>query len=344
MSVKLAIFKVFGGILLQEENIYQNIQNEMILKILEREKVKKTAFRIGTAYLLLLFIPLLCNFAFIWSASYFKFNIQTVLSEPIFQNMWQISVSMIMMVLPALFLIRLERKTEPKILLFDKPKKKLFLPFIFIGLGVCAFANIATNVIAVFLEELGIFYSSPELTKPDGIFGTIIIILSSAVTPALVEEFLMRGAILGSIRRYGEDIAVIVSAILFGFMHANILQIPFAFMVGLILGYAVIKTGSIWTGVAIHFINNFMSVLLSDLIPFGEAEYLKNAVTTLYFAISLALFFIGIFMLSGLEKGKLKLQSGELKATFKEKLGWFFSSPTIILGILLTVLMTAEII
>ncbi len=329
---------------MQEENIYQNIQNEMILKILERERVKKTAFRIGTAYLLLLFIPLLCNYAFIWSASYFKFNIQKVLSEPIFQNMWQIAVSMIMMVLPALFLIGLEKKAEPNIVFFDKPKKGLFLPFIFIGVGVCAFANIATNVIALFLEQFGIYYSSPELTKPDGIFGTIIIILSSAVTPALVEEFLMRGAVLGSARRYGEDVAVLLSAILFGLMHANLLQIPFAFMVGLVLGYAVIKTGSIWTGCIIHFINNFMSVLLSDLLPFGDAEYLKSAVTTLYFAISLALFFVGILMLPKMEKGALRLESGEIKATFKEKMGWFLSSPTIILGILLTILMTADII
>ena len=328
---------------MQERNLYEDIQNEVFIRLIEKERVKKTAFKIGIAYLLLLFIPMLFSYLFVWGASFFRFNTSKVLSDPAFQNIWQITVSITMMIIPAIFLIKAEKRHIGEIISFGKPEKKLFLPFILIGVGVCAFANSATNVIAIFLEDFGIYYSAPSLAKPNGFFGTILLIISTAITPALVEEFLMRGAVLGSLKKFGEDIAVLISAVMFSLMHANILQIPFAFIVGLILGFAAIKTGSIWTGIAIHFINNFMSVLLSDLLTFGGSDIIKNATTTIYFAISLLLAFVGILMIPQEEKDAFKLEKGEMRATFKEKLGWFLTSPAIIICIAISVLMTAEI-
>lgn len=329
---------------MQEEFTREKRLEEMFLEFEERKAVKKTAMMVGFAYLLLLFIPRLCVYLFAWSSSVLRFNIAQVLAEPIFENIWQIAVSMLMMLLPAIILIKLEKKPISEVISFKKPRKKLFLPFIFIGAGVCAFANIATNVIALFLESYGIYYSSPEIAKPEGLIGTMLIILSTAVTPALVEEFLMRGAVLGSVKRYGEDVAVIISAVLFGLMHTNGLQIPFAFMVGLILALAVIKSGSLWTGIAIHFVNNFMSALLGNLLTFGGSDTLRGTATAIYFALSFALFFVGILMLKGREKEALRLDSGEFTATSAQKLGWFFSSPAILAGIVISVLMTIGIV
>lgn len=47
---------------------------------------------------------------------------------------------------------------------------------------------------------------------------------------------LFRGYFLRLLRPYGTWFAVIVTAILFALMHGNILQIPFAFLVGLACG------------------------------------------------------------------------------------------------------------
>ena len=48
-------------------------------------------------------------------------------------------------------------------------------------------------------------------------------------------------------------------------MHGNFVQIPFAFVVGLMLGYLAVKTGTIWLSMLVHFSNNFISALLSVL-------------------------------------------------------------------------------
>lgn len=321
---------------MQENFTTQNIPPEPFF-IFERRKVKKTAMSVGIAFIILLFIPRVCIYAFFWAMAILGQNGAKIITEPAFQQLWQIVVSILMMVIPAFIIPRLEKKKTAELISFKRPRKRLFLPFVLIGIGVCAFANIATNVIASIMESFGFFYSAPEVEVPSGVFGVVLVILSTAVTPALVEEFLMRGSVLGSIKDMGEDVAVIVSAVLFGLMHGNFVQMPFAFIVGLILGMAVIKTGSLWTGVAIHFINNFMSVLLVEFLPLGDSVFLNSAVTAGYFMISLTLGFVGILMLKGRSKEALSLSAGELTASFKEKLLWFFTSPLIIIGIALTI-------
>jgi hypothetical protein len=41
------------------------------------------------------------------------------------------------------------------------------------------------------------------------------------------------------------------------------MQMPFAIIAGVALGYAAIVTDSLWTGIIIHFLNNFLSVVFS---------------------------------------------------------------------------------
>ena len=87
-------------------------------------------------------------------------------------------------------------------------------------------------------------------------------VLSTAVLPALAEEMVFRGYFLGALRPHGDGIALVLSAFVFGLFHGNILQFPFAFLLGLVFGFVVVQTGSIWPAVLIHFGNNLMSVLL----------------------------------------------------------------------------------
>ena len=60
--------------------------------------------------------------------------------------------------------------------------------------------------------------------------------------------------------------AVVTSAFLFGLMHGNIPQFVFAFILGIGLGLCVIVSDSVWPAIAAHFLNNFMSIVLDDII------------------------------------------------------------------------------
>ena len=130
------------------------------------------------------------------------------------------------------------------------------------AVGVCMAANIAVNYILLFFESVGV----PEPEMPDYLQPTLLSLMLNlfvfAVLPALLEELVFRGYVLRALRRYGDWFAVAVSALLFGLMHGNIAQIPFALIVGVALGWLYVMTDNIWIPVAVHFINNGFSLLL----------------------------------------------------------------------------------
>lgn len=76
-----------------------------------------------------------------------------------------------------------------------------------------------------------------------------------ALGAPIVEEIIFRGAILRGLEKYGKRFAILISALLFGLFHGNIIQSPYAFVVGLVLGYVAMEYSIYWAMV-LHMINN----------------------------------------------------------------------------------------
>ena len=79
-----------------------------------------------------------------------------------------------------------------------------------------------------------------------------------AIVVPILEEVLFRGAIEGHLLRKGwsPKWAILVSALIFGIIHGNPAQIPFAFLIGLLFGWLYYRTGSLVPGIVGHIINN----------------------------------------------------------------------------------------
>ena len=80
------------------------------------------------------------------------------------------------------------------------------------------------------------------------------------VVPAVFEETLFRATILNGLREKGKTYAILMSALIFMLMHGGPDQTIHQFILGVILGYVFVYTGSIWATVLIHFLNNFYAV------------------------------------------------------------------------------------
>lgn len=220
---------------------------------------------------------------------------------------------------------------------FSKPDGKFMAPVVMISIGFCGFANAAGTVILNILAMFGISIADPMIEEPEGVFGKVIVFAGAAIVAPLVEEFAMRGVVMGSLRRYGDGFAIGVSAILFGLMHGNLVQIPFASIVGLALGYAVVKTGSLWTGVLIHAINNAIASVLSWLVPGDAAVAVQNASYCFYLAACMLCAFIGLLMLKGKSREMLELSDGDTELSGKQKITAFFTGPLMIVYIILVI-------
>jgi CAAX amino terminal protease family. len=139
------------------------------------------------------------------------------------------------------------------------------------------------------------------------------------------EEFVYRGVVLRSLQPFGKWFAIIGSALLFGMMHGNIVQIPMGFGVGLVLGYLAMKY-SIRLTIFLHMANNLFTELFSQ-IP-------DNFVSTLIYLVLIVTLIVSVVILFFRKQTQLKIRLKNFRTKLPEKRLWlyFFTSvPFIIL-------------
>mgnify|MGYP002508012676 CR=1 FL=1 len=156
----------------------------------------------------------------------------------------------------------------------------------------------------LFINLCSEFIGLPDLMQDTframsrNVFG----IISITIMAPLVEELLFRGAIQGYMLRKGIKPlhAILIASAIFGIVHMNPIQIPFAFAIGLIFGWLYYRTGSVVPGIIGHFINNSiaclqMATLTEEEFNTTTIEWLGAGPTYALFALSLAVM-IGMFL------------------------------------------------
>lgn len=152
---------------------------------------------------------------------------------------------------------------------------------------------------AVFIVAMGLWtnYFSELAGLPDNMkdmfeqmMNNPLGVISIVVMAPLVEELLFRGAIQGHLMRKWQMpyLGIVVSSLIFGVVHGNPAQIPFAFVVGMALGWMYYLTGSLLPGMLMHFINNGSSVLLYALSGDPDATMVSSLGDTGAIALTLA--------------------------------------------------------
>lgn len=319
----------------EEVTIVKRIPNGFTEKTYnERKAIRKLSRLSACAFLSLSLISSVIAYVVFYSLMAFGFSQEKALNfldDPFFQQYFQITVSSFMFIVPFTFFFKLAGYKLSKIIDFNLPKTNAWFPLVLIGIGFCAFANMATGIASSIFESFGINYNVDFGENPKGILGITLSILATAVVPALVEEFACRGIVMGTLRKYGDGFAVLTSAIMFGLIHGNFQQIPFAFMVGLILGFVAVKCNSIWPAVFIHFYNNLTSVIF-DYAFEGVAVQLQNVIYTIYLVVCLILGFIGVLLLRK-NTEIFKFDTSNTESSEKQKFKWFFLTETTIFAV-----------
>lgn len=96
-------------------------------------------------------------------------------------------------------------------------------------------------------------------------------LLCIVVLSPIIEELLFRKILLDRVRIYGDKVAIIFTAIAFGFYHGNLSQLFYAVGLGIILAYIVLKTNQLKYSIGIHmFVNAMGSLILPMLIGDGS--------------------------------------------------------------------------
>lgn len=104
----------------------------------------------------------------------------------------------------------------------------------------------------------------------DGSRGLVFSLALMALTPAICEEALFRGAILGGFSaKLPRVTSAVITGALFGLYHVDLWRIVPTAMLGIALSFIVLESESILPAMLTHFINNATLVVLAHL---GKAD------------------------------------------------------------------------
>ncbi len=256
-----------------------------------------------------------------------------IMEDGAFLHFFQVIFSSVVFTVPFILIYKAFKFRISDLIDFKIPKKDNLIYIILLGSAFCSFANIAVSYAGAIFSSFGIEYDVDFGDNPRGILGFILTFISTAIIPALVEEFAFRGIMLGSLKKFGEGFAVLVSSVLFGAMHGNFQQIPFAFLVGLILGFITVKTKSIIPAMIIHCYNNAVSVIF-DYAFEGVSVLMQNVIYTVFLSVMLL---VGIFAICKIKETEelFSLKNADTTATESQKLKWVFTSPLVIVSLVL---------
>lgn len=216
---------------------------------------------------------------------------------------------------------------------------------------ICFFMMTAGNLIGQLVTGLfGRLLGSPT---ESGITGFIteeslaMKVLFMVILAPIIEEYLFRKVLIDRMAPYGEKLAVVASALLFGLFHGNFSQFFYAFGLGLVFGYVYLKTGRLRYSIGLHMGINFLGSvfsawLLENMGTFSPSGELLNvnvpvlAIFICYLALLLVSFFVGLILLC---RNKRKIRFGI--APLELPKGTKFKTAYLNIGMLLFILSCA---
>ena len=187
--------------------------------------------------------------------------------------------TMIGVVLGVLFLILFFWKRVPIKTVFVENRKMspgLFFQILCVFLGMQMIFVGVDIVLEAGLNVIG--YSAKESMEiATGGSTTLSMFLYVSFAGPVAEELVYRGFVLKSLQKHGKMVAILVSAVLFGVMHANLPQGLFAFAVGIILGYVTVEYSIKWS-ILLHIVNNFLLAEVLTIATSGLEEQMQGMI------------------------------------------------------------------
>lgn len=141
-----------------------------------------------------------------------------------------------------------------------------------------------------------------------------LLILVAAIMPAIGEELLFRGFVMGTLKkRCRPVVAIVVTTLIFAAYHMSLIKMFTIGIVGLGLTLVTYKTGSIAASVCVHFMNNLLSVLITKypaqiqrVLPVLFKDRLSVSDILLLAAVVLICAAVGWMLIGGKKKEKQK--------------------------------------
>lgn len=184
-------------------------------------------------------------------------------------------------------------------------KEEYIYPFL-AGIFMCLGCNWLIDMSGI----INIFTGFNEVA--DSLYGGSIIFefIAMVIIAPLLEEILFRGIIFARLREYmSVKVAIVISALIFGIIHGNVVQGIYAFIIGICLAYIYERYNTLLAAVLFHMAANLMSVIMTECEP--VVRLISKALV--YNIIGVVCLVMGIIMLISINRHIAKDVSREEK-------------------------------
>ena len=137
-----------------------------------------------------------------------------------------------------------------------------------VGMLVAICGTLAVSTVFVAIDGLGLLPQSETLEEiaqfveestPVGFLFSVLLI---GLAPGFDEELMFRGYMQTRlVQRWGAGVGILITSILFGVLHMDLIQGTFAAAMGMFLGYLALQSRSIIPAMVCHAANNTISTV-----------------------------------------------------------------------------------
>lgn len=223
-----------------------------------------------------------------------KATTQFVLLTTMAQEIRELILYLLSVLLPICFLRFFLRDVDIDAPMRRLPDKKTWSYALPLTLTVVALSGAGAQFINSLLLQLHIIPLTPNNMLPGNNISLAFYLIRVMFLPAVLEEYLFRGLILHSLRRYGDTFAVVLSSALYGMMQYTVTRNLSGFVFGLVLGYFVLRTGSVITAIICHLCTgavNSVVVLIQHFLP-SHYEQMENILFIVLLAVGIVSFIL----------------------------------------------------
>ena len=148
-----------------------------------------------------------------------------------------------------------------------------YVGIILISIFMMYAGNLLGMAIQSLVEKLVGFVPGNPLDEYVSGDSVVLQILFMVILAPLIEEFIFRKTLIDRMHPYGEKLAVVTTAAMFGLFHGNLSQMFYAFTLGLVFGYVYLRTGKLRYTVGLHMLINFLGGVVSpELAEWADAS------------------------------------------------------------------------
>ncbi len=153
------------------------------------------------------------------------------------------------------------------------------IKLITLSLGLQLAAGVAAAILQMIFAFFGMESPTPDLSGTNSFAANLILSFYACLLGPVLEEFLYRGVVLQSMRKYNERFAIFLSAAIFGLMHQNYQQFILGFLLGIPLAAVTLKYNSLIPSIFTHIFVNISGMLTTYILQYFCPEYYEAIIS-----------------------------------------------------------------